>query len=83
MVIATHDMSVAFELAERAVVLKGRVLFDGDVRTLLKRPEVLREANLELPSFSRLMMMYREHIGADFEPPLTVEEALALLKAHR
>jgi cobalt/nickel transport system ATP-binding protein len=80
MVIATHDLSVAFELADRAVVLKRKVLFDGSFHELLKRPDVLKEANLELPSFSRLMMMYREHIGADFEPPLTVEEAFELLK---
>ncbi|HQN75989.1 MAG TPA: ABC transporter ATP-binding protein [Methanomassiliicoccales archaeon] len=83
MVIATHDLTVAFELADRAIVLKGRVLFDGTFRELMRRPEVLKEANLELPSFSRLMMMYKQHLNADFEPPLTVEEALEILKARR
>lgn len=83
MVIATHDLTVAFELADRAIVLKKRVLFDGTFRELMKRPEVLREANLELPSFSRLMMMFKEHRKADFEPPLTVEEAFEILKAQR
>jgi cobalt/nickel transport system ATP-binding protein len=80
MIIATHDLTVAFQLADRAIVLNRKVLFDGSFRELLKRPEVLRAANLELPSFSRLMMMYREHVGAEFEPPLTVEEAFELLK---
>lgn len=83
MVIATHDLTVAFELADRAIVLKRRVLFDGTFRELMKRPEVLKEANLELPSFSRLMMMYRQHLNADFEAPLTVEEALEILKDQR
>ncbi|HUT26626.1 MAG TPA: ABC transporter ATP-binding protein [Methanomassiliicoccales archaeon] len=83
MVIATHDLALAFELADRAVVLNKKVLFDGSIHELVKMPEVLKEANLELPSFSRLMMMYRQHVGADFEPPLTVEEAFELLKDHR
>ncbi len=83
MVIATHDLTVAFELADRAIVLKRKVLFDGTFRELLRRPEVLKEANLELPSFTRLMMMYRQHLNADFEAPLTVEEALEILKAQR
>lgn len=83
MVIATHDLTVAFELAERAVVLKKKVLFDGSFRELMKRPDVLKEANLELPSFSRLMMMYKQHLGAEFEPPMTVEEAFEILKGRR
>ncbi len=82
MVIATHDLTVAFELADRAIVLKKKVLFDGTFRELMKRPDVLKEANLELPSFSRLMVMYKQHLNADFEPPLTVEEAFELLKAN-
>lgn len=83
MVIATHDLTVAFELADRAIVLKKRVLFDGTFRELMRRPEVLKEANLELPSFSRLMMMYRQYLDVDFEPPLTVDEAFEILKAHK
>ena len=35
-----------------------------------------KEANLELPSFSRLMTRWREATKRDFPPPLTVEEAL-------
>lgn len=83
MVIATHDLAVAFELAERAVVLKRKVLFDGTFRELMKRPEVLKEASLELPSFSRLMSLYMQYLNADLEPPLTVEEAFEMLKALR
>jgi cobalt/nickel transport system ATP-binding protein len=79
LVIATHDLSVAFELADRAVVLKRSILFDGPVRELVEDEDTLREANLELPPLSRLMLEYRRKKGKDHPIPLTVEEALRLL----
>lgn len=81
--LATHDLAVAFELTERVIVLKREVIFDGDFRDLVENEKVLREANLELPSFSRLMSMYRDGTGADFRPPLTVEEAYQQLIKDR
>ena len=78
-VLATHDLSVAFELTERVIVLKRHKIFDGDFRTLIRDREVLRQANLELPSFSRLMSEWGEHTGVKFEPPLTVDQALKIL----
>jgi len=81
--LATHDLDVAFELTQRVIVLKKKVIFDGDFRELVQNKEVLREANLELPSFARLMMMYREGTGGGFSPPLTVEEAYQELMRGR
>ncbi|QLH74296.1 MAG: ABC transporter ATP-binding protein [Methanomassiliicoccales archaeon] len=78
-VLATHDLGVAFELTERVVVLKKKVIYDGDFRGLVENDEVLREANLELPSFSRLMMRWRDATKKNFRPPMTVEESLELL----
>lgn len=78
-ILATHDLTVAFELTQRVIVLKRNVIFDGDFRDLVLNEKVLREANLELPSFSRLMMRYREANGEDFPPPLTVDEAFERL----
>jgi len=78
-ILATHDLSVAFELTQRVIVLKKKVIYDGDFRGLVESPEVLKEANLELPSFSRLMMRWREETGKDFRPPMTVQESLELL----
>jgi cobalt/nickel transport system ATP-binding protein len=75
-VLATHDLSVAFELTDRVIVLKKKVIFDGDFRALVDDQAVLKEANLELPSFSRLMTKWREATKRNFPPPLTVEEAL-------
>jgi cobalt/nickel transport system ATP-binding protein len=82
-VLATHDLSVAFELADRVIVLKRSKIFDGDFRSLIKDRKVLTEASLELPSFSRLMSKWGERTGASFEPPLTVDEALAILLSRK
>ncbi len=82
-VLATHDLSVAFELTDRVIVLKKKVIFDGDFRALVDDQAVLKEANLELPSFSRLMTRWRDATKRHFPPPLTVEEALAELLRQR
>lgn len=78
-ILATHDLTVAVELTRRVVVLKRRVLYDGDFRGLLARPDILAEANLELPSIPRLMSEWKLRSGGEFELPLTMNEALDLL----
>jgi cobalt/nickel transport system ATP-binding protein len=79
LVLATHDLTTAFELTQRVIVLKKTVIFDGTFRELLRREDVLREASLELPSFARLMQAWKKETGREFEAPLTVEEALQVL----
>jgi cobalt/nickel transport system ATP-binding protein len=83
MVLATHDLSVAFELTDRVIVLKRHKIFDGDFRSLIADRNVLDEASLELPSFSRLMSKWGERTNIGFEPPLTVDEALEILLRER
>jgi cobalt/nickel transport system ATP-binding protein len=80
--LATHDLTVAFHLTRRVIVLKKTVIFDGTFSELMQRDDILREANLELPSFSRLMARWKQETGRQFEPPLTVEEALQVLLQH-
>jgi cobalt/nickel transport system ATP-binding protein len=48
MVVTTHNLSLAPELGERAVVLDeaGRKLYDGPVEPLLKNESLLLSANL-------------------------------------
>ncbi len=77
--IATHDLAVAMELAKRVLVLRGRVLFDGDFKTLLEEPNVLTRANLELPAMCRLMAEWRKRTAKAFAIPQTVDEALDIL----
>jgi cobalt/nickel transport system ATP-binding protein len=79
MILATHDLTVAMELTRRVVVLKRRVLYDGDFRGLLGRPDILSEANLELPSIPRLFCEWKSRTGKELEIPLTLEEALDTL----
>jgi cobalt/nickel transport system ATP-binding protein len=47
-IISTHNLSMAPELGERAIVLSERheIIFDGDINTLLNNEEILIEANL-------------------------------------
>ncbi len=79
-VMATHDLGEAFKLVDRAVVLDTRVLFDGSIRELATERSVLGEAHLELPPLTRTMLQWKEERDLDFEPPLTREEALSVLR---
>jgi len=79
MVLATHDLSVAFELTDRVIVLKRTVLYDGSIRGLVERPDILAEARLELPSVPRLMERWMQRTGRAGPLPLTIDEALAAL----
>jgi cobalt/nickel transport system ATP-binding protein len=83
LVLATHDLAIAFELTSRIIVLNKKVLFDGDHGQLLKDPEVLRQARLELPSFSLLMQGWGEITGAEFEPPMNVAQALEIMRRRK
>ncbi|MBI0584645.1 MAG: ABC transporter ATP-binding protein [Methanomassiliicoccus sp.] len=78
-VLATHDLTVAFELTKRIIVLKKTILYDGDMRGLMARPDILAEANLELPSIPRLMSEWKIRSGLGFEVPTTMDEALEIL----
>jgi len=83
MVIATHDLSVAFELTDRVIVLKRTVLYDGSFRGLVERPDILEEARLERPSVPRLMEKWMERSGRNGPLPLTIDEALVELEDER
>lgn len=54
MVISTHDVNVAYVLAQRVIVLDGEVLADGPAKSILRDRELLEGANLEVPFAMRL-----------------------------
>jgi cobalt/nickel transport system ATP-binding protein len=83
LLLATHDLAIAFELASRVIVLNKRVLFDGDPVRLLRNSDVLKQARLELPSFSLLMQGWGELTGEDFEPPMNVAQALEIMRRRK
>ena len=47
-IIATHDLSLAYEVSDRAIVIneKHKKIYDGDIEELLKDLDMLLEANL-------------------------------------
>ena len=51
MIVVTHDLPLAAELCERAVILDGgRIVADGPCRELLADRELLAAHDLELPA---------------------------------
>jgi cobalt/nickel transport system ATP-binding protein len=49
-IIITHDLPLALELCPRAVIMRdGRIVADGDTRSLLADGQLLAENRLELP----------------------------------
>jgi cobalt/nickel transport system ATP-binding protein len=47
-ILATHDLSVAYETTDRAVVMseEHKIIYDGDIEELMKNLDVLLKANL-------------------------------------
>lgn len=77
LVIATHDINLVAEWADRIIILKeGQLLKEGD-RSLLLEEEILIQANLTLPIVSSIFLQacYQRS-----KVPVTVEEAVNILK---
>lgn len=71
LLLATHDLPLAVQLCDRAVLLAGgRIVADGPVRTLLADAALLAAHDLELPAgFDLALLPARERPAA--APPLT------------
>lgn len=53
--IVTHDMALVGEYADRVVVMRdGRLVADGDPRTVFARPDILRTSNVTVPQLTEL-----------------------------
>lgn len=53
--VATHDMQLVADWASRVIVMhEGRVLLDGDSRTLFQRPDIMEKAHLVPPQIVQL-----------------------------
>jgi energy-coupling factor transport system ATP-binding protein len=74
-VVATHDMHLVAEWADRVIVLdQGRVLADTDPATLFATPEVLSQARLVPPQVAQLGHL----LGLD-PVPLSIDDLVARL----
>jgi len=78
-IVITHDMRLAAKYADRLIVLvKGKIVADGNTRDVLSKPELLRQASLMPPQITRLGQALEE-----FGMPkdvLTVEEMSNILE---
>jgi cobalt/nickel transport system ATP-binding protein len=78
-VIATHDVSIAAQIADRGIVLNRKVIANGSMRELFSNDELLRQNNLDAPDITKLFLSIRES-GYDVDLPLSTEEAISELK---
>ena len=78
-IVITHDMDIVAEYANRSIVMtKGRIIADGNTRSILTNEAILTEAHLALPRITKIAQMIApEHnFPADI---LTVQEFRAVL----
>ena len=77
MLIATHDLEAAGEIADRVVLLNGRVVFDGGLPELMAQDALLEDAGLEPPQVSRLFKRLRAMGYEARTAPVTLDQAVA------
>ena len=78
MLITTHDLAMAAELCERAVILAdGRIVADGDCHRILGDTELLAEHDLELPAgFALELVTRRPRPGNEYAQHSVLEDAI-------
>lgn len=77
MLIATHDLEAAGEVADRVVLLNGSVAFDGPLSELMRRDDLLDAAGLEPPQVSRLFRRLRGMGYGAQTVPVTLDQGVA------
>lgn len=77
-VIATHDVDLAAEWADKIVVIQeGKVLAEGD-KGILVDPHIIEQADLDFPTVAKIFKELPED-GEKFFP-MTIEEAVNKIK---
>ena len=79
-IMATHDMELVPEVAERVIVLNKRVMRDGRTEEVLSDENAVKKAGLEVPYSVKLCGILRECGIPSEDFPLKGEEALKSLK---
>ena len=75
-VVATHDVEAAVMMTDRAIVLHGHKLAEGDFRQILSNHALLDRANLSVPAITHLFQVL-DSLGYPYEElPLEIEEAV-------
>ncbi|MDV0447334.1 Vitamin B12 import ATP-binding protein BtuD [Methanosarcinaceae archaeon Ag5] len=75
-IVATHDVNLLSELADRVIVLNERIIETGTPREIFSNIKLLQENNLEAPEVFKLFQLL-SCIGFDCEElPLNFEESV-------
>jgi cobalt/nickel transport system ATP-binding protein len=79
MLIATHDIEAAAEIADKALVLNVDVVMEGTMRELVMAKDVLARTGLEMPPVSKLFAVLQA-MGYGVENlPISIDQAAAEL----
>ncbi len=81
--IATHDVDAAVELADRVVVLDGTVLREGSPAEVFADTRLLERAGLEAPAVARLFGQLKREGKYQGAVPLRVEDAKHIIGGTR
>jgi cobalt/nickel transport system ATP-binding protein len=79
LVIATHDINIAAQIADRGIVLNKKVISNGPMMELFSDAELLKQNNLDAPEITKLFLSMKE-LGYDVNLPLSAAEALSEMK---
>ncbi len=79
-VIATHNMDILPEVAEKIFVINREAVAAGGVRDVLLDEELLEKTNLDVPVVARLFKLLKNSGFKNDETPLTVEGAIENIK---
>lgn len=80
LIVATHDMDMAAEWADSVVIIKnGNTLAEGGTE-LLGDLSLIREANLRLPTVSKVFNHFPQYKGSNL--PKTVAEAVKIIRGY-
>jgi len=81
LVVVTHDVNVAAAIAKRIVILdQGQITADGSPRDILTDRDLLETARLEPPILTRLFQELFENFTDKRQIPVTIDEAIAMLR---
>jgi len=79
-VIATHDMDMLPEIAERIIVIDRSSIAEGNLRNVLMDEKLLEKANLDVPVVARLFkMLESSNLNCD-EIPFSMDDAIKSMK---
>lgn len=82
--ISTHDIDFAFKWADRVIIFHdGKLIADGDCKTLLTDEEILKAANLPLPTMLQIDLVLKSNglLPKDSSTASSILELDEMLKA--